>query len=139
MTQNKVINIIKNYVEEHPILKKLCFGNIENITDLNIKYPIVNLEPLPNQLNENIHTFNYRLDILDVMNENLLDYQYILSDEIQIINDIINLIKYDSELFLNINSKMTPFQYGTDDFCVGLYVDLSIKTERNMNLCSVYQ
>jgi len=133
MTYIQIVDKVENSIKKHKQLglNNLDFGSPMNNVGLDCVYPHVFIEPIPINTTEQTNIFKFRIHLMDIVDEDLSNYEDVLNDTSLILNDLINYLKYtNTDYFFIINNTITPFNEKFDDFCAGYYTDFEIQTNR---------
>lgn len=136
---NKLINIIKDIVKENPFFPEnsVTFSISENISKLDMNYPHIILEAIPYPISEQSKDLKLRIFILDIVDEDLKNYKYVLNNTIELLNDILNRVHYSEyDIFVNFDIEINPFNEKFDDYTGGIWCDVVFKTKRNNDICN---
>jgi hypothetical protein len=88
----------------------------------------------------NTHTFEYSIKVVDLVNNDLLNQQDVLSDTLSIINDVVILLNqhkdyYDMNLNIIDSISISPLNGVFDTDVTGWETNLTLETPLNLSYC----
>lgn len=143
-TLNQVIGIIDTFASSHKQLKgSFYFGRLpDSMSEDDIQYPSLLIEPMPSQIQEPIETFTFKCFVLDRVDLKRENEQDSLSDTKLIANDFLFNFRQTLEannptLTVDTSVTMMPLIGAFDDLCNGWEFDVSFKQFNNFSKCSI--
>lgn len=141
ITFKEVIEELKEFTTNHYQTHEFGWGNVNNISKNNHKFPLIYVQPIPSNINA--QQFNLKLEIYvcDVVSKDLINELDVMNNTLLIGNDIIvnyfnNLDENRFELDEN-NVLITPFSAEFDDNLGGWIFEVTIQFENNMDTCII--
>lgn len=143
-TFNQVVNAILKIFKDHLMIKGYDFGQDVYLLDTKqITMPYAYLQTQPSVLRKSAVTLVFNLIVFDKLKEDLSNEQEVLSDTLQIIQDILTRLDDDSLYTFQLNDwegtfSVTPFSHGfRDDSVAGWLLPLKIEMAFPGNLCNI--
>lgn len=138
----KVLNsIFEDIATNHALINAYGLGDPWEITAETVQYyPLFWVEVLPGTFGSNLITYNFRLMVCDLVHKDESNELDVQSDTIQVLWDIVKLLKDNYEDFffdLSTSNTATPFTEEFDDEVTGWYLDISITVPRIFGSCDV--
>lgn len=143
MTWNNIVMEFSNIANNNPFIKRFGSGEMVDIeTDgpNSPLYPLLWVVPQFVNITEYSLEYTVRILVIEPDEEDDSKQQTILSDNLQIIIDVIKTFKYkvdkdytivDTDLICN------PFAHRFVDYCVGWWCDIKIATDLNNSECNI--
>lgn len=114
ITLNNIKSILKNFADKHPVINNFYYGDIDGLTNTNDEFIYPLLAVIPTSTNYPINNdndiitkqYNMQLLVMDKLNNDLYNRDYILSDCNQLSEDLIAYLLYNDYF---INNKISIF------------------------------
>ena len=150
-TYNNVINTLKCLGEQHLEIQSTTTGDITDIDlEKNTLFPLYHINPVSVDVSMSQKTFNFQLFVMDIVDADGDAEQTVLSDTLQIITDIIAILKHgeilygydashgeEERYFVDDDFSIEPFTERFDNAVTGWIVDVGIIVESELNSCDV--
>ena len=148
---NNVIDTLKCVGEQHLNIHSVTSGDIWEIDlEKNTLYPLFHINPVNVTVGQNIRSFNFQLFIMDLVEPDESNEQEVLSDCLEIMNDIIAVYKqgeilyaYDAaageeqRYFIDNDFTIEPFTERFDNAVTGWVMSFAITVENELNSCNI--
>ncbi len=150
-TYGNVIETLKCLGDKHLQIKTTTTGQIFDI-DLEdtTLFPLYHINPVSVDVSLQLKTFNFQIFVMDIVDPDNNQEQYVQSDVLQIATDIIALLKSGSILnhrdvtadkearyFVNDDFALEPFQERFDNYVTGWVFDVAVEVESELNSCDI--
>ena len=150
-TYGNVIDTLKCLGEQHLEIQTTTTGDISDI-DLEkmTLFPLYHINPTSVDVELKQKTFNFQLFIMDLVHEDGDCEEYVLSDTLQILTDLIALLKHGEILYhydtaageearywIEDDFTIEPFTERFDNSVTGWAVDVGIVIESELNTCNI--
>ena len=150
-TYANVIDTLKCLGEQHLQIKTVTSGDVWDV-DLedSTLFPLYHITPVNAEIENQQKTFNFQVFVMDMVDADKEQEQYVQSDTFQILNDIIALLKqgeilyqYDTDAgqepryWIEDDFSLEPFQERFDNAVTGWVVEIGISIESELNSCEV--
>lgn len=150
-TYNNVINTLKCLGEQHLEIKSTTTGDITDIDlEKNTLFPLYHINPVSVDVSMSQKTFNFQLFVMDIVDADGDAEQTVLSDTLQIITDIIAILKHgeilygydashgeEERYFVDDDFSIEPFTERFDNAVTGWIVDVGIIVESELDSCTI--
>jgi len=150
-TYNNVINTLKCIGNQHLEIKSTTTGDITDIDlEKNTLFPLYHINPVSVDVGMSEKTFNFQLFVMDIVDADGDAEQTVLSDTLQIITDIIAILKHgeilygydashgeEERYFVDDDFSIEPFTERFDNSVTGWIVDVGIIVESELNSCDI--
>ncbi|QDP49368.1 MAG: hypothetical protein GOVbin2669_37 [Prokaryotic dsDNA virus sp.] len=150
-TYNNVVDTLKCLGQQHLQINTTTTGDIWDIDlDKNTLFPLLHIEPVNVDISLGQRVFNYQIFIMDLVNEDNSNEQEVYSDTLEILNDIIALLKHGEILyhyntedaeqaryFIDNNFTCEPFTERFDNAVAGWVMSLGVIVENELNTCNI--
>ena len=150
-TYNNVINTLKCIGEQHLEIKSTTTGDITDIDlEKNTLFPLYHINPVSVDVSMSQKTFNFQLFVMDIVDADGDAEQTVLSDTLQIITDIIAILKHgeilygydashgeEERYFVDDDFSIEPFTERFDNAVTGWIVDVGIIVESELDSCTI--
>jgi len=150
-TYNNVVNTLKCLGEQHLEIKSTTTGDITDIDlEKNTLFPLYHINPVSVDVSMSQKTFNFQLFVMDIVDADGDAEQTVLSDTLQIITDIIAILKHgeilygydashgeEERYFVDDDFSIEPFTERFDNAVTGWIVDVGIIVESELNSCDI--
>lgn len=132
ITYNKLLKVFSDIATSHYQIKRFGSGSIDNVnafTPESGEFPILWVIPQGVKLGDNSLVYTMRVLSFDIDSTSDSYVDEIYSDTLLILNDVLKLLKEESEDYTIINEpEAVPFNQRFIDYCVGWYCDFEIET-----------
>jgi hypothetical protein len=149
-TYNNLIDTLKNLGEEHQMISTTTTGDIFDI-DLqkNTKYPLMHINPVNVVTGRVGLTYNFQIFVMDLVEPDQSNEQFVYSDVLQICIDIISIFrnsKWQAELSLDLDAPvyftegdytLEPFTERFDQSVTGWVFSIGINTQHDFQTCEI--
>jgi len=150
-TYNNVIETLKCLGEQHFQIQTTSTGDISKVDlEKNTKFPLYHISPISAEVNLQTKSFNFQIFVMDLVHPDEDCEQYVLSDTLQIITDIISLLKHGEILYgyntahgeearywIEDDFLIEPFTERFDNDVTGWVVDIKIQIESELDSCTI--
>lgn len=150
-TYNNVVNTLKCLGEQHLEIQSTTTGDITDIDlEKNTLFPLYHINPVSVDVSMSQKTFNFQLFVMDIVDADGDAEQTVLSDTLQIITDLIAILKHgeilygydashgeEERYFVDDDFSIEPFTERFDNAVTGWIVDVGIIVESELNSCDV--
>ena len=150
-TYNNVVNTLKCIGDQHLEIKSTTTGDITDIDlEKNTLFPLYHINPVSVDVSMSQKTFNFQLFVMDIVDADGDAEQTVLSDTLQIITDIIAILKHgeilygydashgeEERYFVDDDFSIEPFTERFDNSVTGWSVDVGIIVESELNSCDI--
>ena len=150
-TYNNVVDTLVCLGNQHLQINTTTTGDLWDIDlDKNTLFPLLHINPVSVSISQGQRQFNYQLFVMDLVNEDNSNEQEVLSDMLEIQNDIIALLKrgeilyhYDAaageepRYFIDNDFTCEPFTERFDNAVAGWVMDLGVIVENELNSCII--
>jgi len=139
---NQVLDYLNTFANNHQQIKTFGTGfrsEINTVMTEDNEYPFLFVEPLSHIINNQIQTYTLRIYCMDIKQKDGSNQTDVLSDTLQILNDLYKYIVNDlSDNFniTNLPQSIPNTNYGVE-FCAGWYTDYQIQVIINPNDCDI--
>ena len=148
---NNVLDTLKCVGEQHLNIHSVTSGDIWEIDlEKNTLYPLFHINPVNVTVGQNIRSFNFQLFIMDLVEPDESNEQEVLSDCLEIMNDIIAIYKHGEILygydaahgqepryFIDNDFTIEPFTERFDNSVTGWVMSFAIIVENELNSCNI--
>ena len=148
---NNVIDTLKCIGEKHLNIKTVTSGDIWTIDlEKNTLFPLFHINPVNVTVGLHQRTFNYQLFFMDLVEPDSSNEQEVLSDCLEIMNDIIAIYKHgeilykfndeageEDRYFINDDFTIEPFTEEYDNAVTGWIMSFAITVENELNTCNI--
>jgi len=137
----QIIQDFKEIADAHEQINSFGFGELEQITmdietEKEPKYTKMYMIPDTTILNENQLTYNFKIIILDRINNDLSNQRDVMSDTLEIVKDVFTIL-YLSEYESEWNASVNPFLERYETILGGWTMDLTITQPFDYNRCDL--
>lgn len=141
ITFNQLLKKFEDLADEHLQIKRFGDGPIEDVNTFSPssgEFPVLWVVPQAARLGTNTLVYTMRILVFDINETDDSFRNEILSDTLQILNDIYQQFK-DSDDNYEVNAELiaTPFNQRFVDYCTGWFADIEITTDINNSLCII--
>jgi hypothetical protein len=148
---NNVIDTLKCVGEQHLNIHSVTSGDIWEIDlEKNTLYPLFHINPVNVTVGINTRTFNFQLFVMDLVEPDESNEQEVMSDTLEIMNDIIAIYKHgeilysydaaageEQRYFIDNDFTIEPFTERFDNSVTGWVMSFSITVENELNSCNI--
>jgi hypothetical protein len=150
-TYSNVVDTLKCLGEQHLEIQTTTTGDIWDIDlEKNTMFPLYHINPANVEVNMSQKTFNFQIFVMDLVEPDISNEQYVLSDTLQICTDIIALLKhgeilygYDASIgeeeryFVDDDFTCEPFTERFDNSVTGWVMEVGIIVESVLDSCDI--
>lgn len=141
MTLNQLIALFQAIGTAHYFIKTTEFGEVPDKTEATTEttlYPAFYQVPTNTVTRDNVVERSFSFIVCDLVFPDHSNLNEILSDTEQTLNDIIKILRQESDDYTLINDpQLVPFKDGFGDAVAGWYVDIVIQTINNNAYCDI--
>ena len=148
---NNVIDTLKCVGEQHLNIHSVTSGDIWEIDlEKNTLFPLFHINPVNVSVGMNTRTFNFQLFVMDLVEPDESNEQEVLSDCLEIMNDIIAVYKHgeilysydaaageEQRYFIDNDFTIEPFTERFDNAVTGWVMSFAITVENELNSCNI--
>ena len=148
---NNVIDTLKCVGEQHLNIQTVTSGDIWEIDlEKNTLFPLFHINPVNVTVSLNTRTFNFQLFVMDLVEPDESNEQEVLSDCLEIMNDIIAIYKHgeilysydaahgeEQRYFIDNDFTIEPFTERFDNAVTGWVMSFAITVENELNSCNI--
>jgi len=148
---NNVIDTLKCVGEQHLNIHSVTSGDLWEI-DLSKMtiFPLFHINTVNVSVGMNTRTFNFQLFVMDLVEPDESNEQEVLSDCLEIMNDIIAVYKHgeilysydaaageEQRYFIDNDFTIEPFTERFDNAVTGWVMSFAITVENELNSCNI--
>jgi hypothetical protein len=140
MTLNQVVATITNLANAHEQIKSVYFGDLSDYLSRGTEniYPSLFFDLTGGNIQEKSVVLNFSLYFFDRMLPEDTNETEVLSDQLQICQDIIAQLRYNNfEFDEGLNATLTFFTEDTPDLLAGVRADITIDLPYTANRCVI--
>ena len=148
---NNVIDTLKCVGEQHLNINTVTSGDLWELDlEKNTLFPLFHINPVNVTVGMNTRTFNFQLFVMDLVEPDESNEQEVLSDCLEIMNDIIAIYKHgeilygydaaageEQRYFIDNDFTIEPFTEEYDNAVTGWVMSFSITVENELNSCNI--
>jgi len=148
---NNVIDTLKCVGEQHLNIHTVTSGDLWELDlEKNTLFPLFHINPVNVTVGQNTRSFNFQLFVMDLVEPDESNEQEVLSDCLEIMNDIIAIYKqgeilyaYDAaageeqRYFIDNDFTIEPFTERFDNAVTGWVMSFAITVENELNSCNI--
>ena len=148
---NNVIDTLACVGEQLLNIQSVTSGDIWEIDlEKNTLFPLFHINPVNVTVGMGIRTFNFQLFIMDLVEPDESNEQEVLSDCLEIMNDIIAIYKHgeilysydaaageEQRYFIDNDFTIEPFTERFDNSVTGWVMSFAITVENELNSCNI--
>ena len=148
---NNVIDTLSCVGEQHLNIQSVTSGDIWEIDlEKNTLFPLFHINPVNVSVGMNTRTFNFQLFVMDLVEPDESNEQEVLSDCLEIMNDIIAIYKHgeilysydaaageEQRYFIDNDFTIEPFTEKFDNSVSGWVMSFAITVENELNSCNI--
>lgn len=137
MTLYTLINKLLKIALKQPNIGYVSEGDIYKLNSLpNIDYGVFFITQSQHTVNENTKIFNLTLYFVDRVFEDDSNVLSVQSMGIEVLSNIINIFNYENDdVNIEYGINFNTFIHKFTDKCSGVYANIAIEVENNVNLC----
>ncbi len=140
MTLNQVVTTITNVANAHEQIKSVYFGDLSNYLSRGTEniYPSLFFDLTGAQILEKSLTLNFSLYFFDRKLPEDTNETEVLSDQLEICQDIIAQLRYNNfEFDEGLSATLNFFTEDTPDLLAGVRADITLELPYTANRCVV--
>jgi hypothetical protein len=139
VTLNQLIAKLQTIATNHEQINSFFFGDIADLgTEKPMQYPVLFADVAPSNFTYKVIGLNLQIMVMDIVKKDLSNENDVISDTLQIIEDVIIELRNPSEVFLIQDSiNLTPFSDSQGDEVSGWTANITINIPSNYNSCAV--
>lgn len=143
MTWNNIVMTFEGIANTNPFIKRFGDGEMVDIeTDgpNSPLYPLLWIVPQYVNITENSLEYTVRVLVIEPDEEDDSKQRSILSDNLQILIDVIKTFRYEIDtdyVIVDTDLICNPFAHRFVDYCVGWWCDIKIATDLNNSPCNI--
>ena len=148
---NNVIDTLKCVGEQHLNIHTVTSGDLWTLDlEKNTLYPLFHINPVNVTVGMNTRSFNFQLFVMDLVEPDESNEQEVLSDCLEIMNDIIAIYKHgeilysydaaageEQRYFIDNDFTIEPFTERFDNAVTGWVMSFAITVENELNSCNI--
>tara|TARA_R110001606_G_scaffold5778_5_gene26364 strand:- start:6805 stop:7311 length:507 start_codon:yes stop_codon:yes gene_type:complete len=150
-TYGNVVDTLKCIGEQHLEIKTTTTGDIWDIDlEKNTMFPLYHINPMTVDIGLQTKTFNFQLFVMDIVDADGDNEQYVLSDTLQIMNDILSILKHGETMYqydaangeeprywIGDDFSCEPFTERFDNQVSGWVMEIAVEVENELNSCNI--
>ena len=148
---NNVIDTLSCVGEQHLNIQSVTSGDLWtlDLSKMTI-FPLFHINPVNVTVGMNTRTFNFQLFVMDLVEPDESNEQEVLSDCLEIMNDIIAIYKHgeilysydaaageEQRYFIDNDFTIEPFTERFDNAVTGWVMSFAITVENELNSCNI--
>jgi hypothetical protein len=139
VTLNQLIAKLQTIATNHEQINSFFFGDIADLgTEKPMQYPVLFADVAPSNFTYKVIGLNLQIMVMDIVKKDLSNENDVISDTLQIIEDVIIELRNPSEVFLIQDSiNLTPFSDSQGDEVSGWTANITINIPSTYNSCAV--
>lgn len=138
MTLNQVISLIKQIGESHEQINTVNFGSLIDNLNSDVVYPLMSFELVQSNIKGSTINIGLSMFFLDRVLAEGLNTEDVLSDQLQICQDIIATLRYpDVEFVISENVDILFVEDTTPDLLAGVKADFELELPYASNRCVI--
>jgi hypothetical protein len=139
VTLNQLIGKLQTIATNHQQINSFFFGDIADLgTEKPMQYPVLFADVAPSNFAYKVIGLNLQIMVMDIVKKDLSNENDVISDTLQIIEDVIIELRNPSEVFLIQDSiNLTPFSDSQGDEVSGWTANITINIPSTYNSCAV--
>jgi len=139
VTLNQLIGKLQTIATNHEQINSFFFGDIADLgTEKPMQYPVLFADVAPSNFTYKVIGLNLQIMVMDIVKKDLSNENDVISDTLQIIEDVIIELRNPSEIFLIQDSiNLTPFSDSQGDEVSGWTANITINIPSTYNSCAV--
>ena len=139
VTLNQLIAELQTIANNHEQINSFFFGDIADLgTESPMQYPVFYADVTPSNFTYKVIAVNLQIMVMDIVKKDLSNENDVLSDCLQIMEDIIIKLRDPSKVYLIQDSiSLNPFSDSQGDEVSGWTANITINIPSTYNECSV--
>ena len=148
---NNVIDTLACVGDQHLNIHSVTSGDLWTLDlEKNTLFPLFHINPVNVTVGMNTRTFNFQLFVMDLVEPDESNEQEVLSDCLEIMNDIIAIYKHgeilygydeaageEQRYFIDNDFTIEPFTERFDNAVTGWVMSFAITVENELNSCNI--
>lgn len=139
-TFNNALKLLRDIGDSHMMIHTTTVGDIHEI-DLEkfTEFPLLHVNPVNVEVNEATMTMNFQIFLCDIVTEDTESEEDVLSDSLQIITDILSLLRNQTYegFYTEGNYTIEPFIERFDNSLTGWVVNVPIIVDNDYQSCDI--
>ena len=149
-TYSNVVNTLKCLGDSHLEIQTTTTGDIWDIDlEKTTMFPLYHINPMSVDIAQGTKTFNFQLFVMDIVDGDGDIEQYVLSDTLQILSDIVAILKHgeilngynqttaEERYFVDNDFSCEPFTERFANSVTGWVMNIQVIVESELNSCNV--
>ena len=134
-----MIDKLQLIATNHEQINSFFFGDIADLgADSPVQYPVLYADVSPSNFSYKVIGLNLQMMVMDIVKKDLSNENDVLSDCLQIMEDVIIELRNPIEIFLIQDSiNLTPFSDSQGDEVSGWTANITINIPSTYNSCAV--
>jgi hypothetical protein len=139
VTLNQLIAKLQTIANNHEQINSFFFGDIADLgTESPMQYPVLFADVAPSNFSYKVIALNFQLMVMDIVKKDLSNENDVMSDTLQMIEDVIIELRNPSEIFLIQDSiTLTPFMDSQGDEVAGWTANITLNVPSTYNSCAI--
>lgn len=139
VTLNQLIADLQTIATNHEQINSFFFGDIADLgSEGSIQYPVFYADVAPSNFTYKVIGLNLQIMVMDIVKKDLANENDVLSDCLQIIEDIIIKLRDPAKVYLIQDSiNLNPFSDSQGDEVSGWTANFTINIPSTYNECAV--
>jgi hypothetical protein len=139
VTLNQLIGKLQLIATNHEQINSFFFGDIADLgSESPVQYPVLFADVAPSNFSYKVIGLNLQLMVMDIVKKDLSNENDVLSDCLQMMEDVIIELRNPSEIFLIQDSiSLTPFMDSQGDEVAGWTANITINIQSTYNSCAI--
>lgn len=139
VTLNQLIAELQTIATNHEQINSFFFGDIADLgTESPMQYPVFYADVAPSNFTYKVIAVNLQIMVMDIVKKDLSNENDVLSDCLQIMEDIIIKLRDPSKVYLIQDSiSLNPFSDSQGDEVSGWTANFTINIPSTYNECAV--
>ena len=142
-TLNNLVNLFRDIATAHYNVQYFGFGELWEVDGITAKqmgnYPVLWVIPTGAIQEENTTVFNFDIYAFDLVKEDESNETKVLSDCIQILQDVVRIIRDESDDYelADFNNQFQPFTEKFNERCTGWFASIGIRIPFDATRCDI--
>jgi hypothetical protein len=142
-TLNNLVDLFRNIANAHYNVQYFGFGELWEVDGITAKqmgnYPVLWVIPTGAIQEENTTVFNFDVYAFDLVKEDESNETKVLSDCIQILQDVVRIIRDESDDYelADFNNNFQPFTEKFNERCTGWFVSIGVRVAFDATQCEI--
>lgn len=139
VTLNQLIAKLQSIATSHAQINDFFFGDIADLgSEKPMQYPVLFADIAPSNFSYKVISLNFQLMVMDIVKKDLSNENDVMSDCLQILEDVIIELRNPSEVFLIQDSiTLNPFMDSQGDEVAGWTANITINVPSTYNSCAI--